>query len=126
MNGLGLPTRSLWAGAAPIGLGLLIVVCTAPLVLAFLFSADLSNAIFFVPQYVFPWSMTWSGVHPVPFRVGLDLFVWLSVAFGFSLITRRMARLPAFLVGIVVVAAVVALNHSVIKWLGFSFRLEGL
>jgi hypothetical protein len=121
-------------GSVPI-FGILALIITSAYPLAFFFAMEifrpvdwlfsLQNVFFFLPQYLFPWSMTWTVHGKVPFGLALDVGTWIVVGAGFSVATRALGRRSSLLLALPAVAATIVLSQLAIKWLGLRFLLDG-
>jgi hypothetical protein len=126
--------RSIVTGSVPIfGVLALIITTAYPLARFFamaIFSnvdwlSNLQNLFFFLPQYLFPWSMTWTARGRVPLGLALDIGTWVAVGAGFSLATRALSRRTSLLLALPAIAATIFLSQLAIQWLGLRFLLDG-
>ena len=112
--------RSMVTGSVPI-FGILALIITSAYPLAVVFAMEifrpvdwlfnLQNVFFFLPQYLFPWSMTWTVHGAVPFGFALDVATWIAVGAGFSVATKGLRRRLSLLLALPTVAATLVLSR---------------
>jgi hypothetical protein len=121
-------------GSVPI-FAILALIITSAYPLARLFAMEifrpvdwlfnLQNVFFFLPQYLFPWSMTWTVHGKVPFGLALDVATWIVIGAGFAVATKTLKRRSALLLALPAVLATIVLSQLAIKWVGLSVALDG-
>jgi hypothetical protein len=126
--------RSLVSGSVPV-FGVLALIIASAYPLAYFFAlgvfsnvdwlSNLQNLFFFLPQYLFAWSMTWTAHGRVPFGVVLDVSTWILVAAVFSLATRKLSRWLSLVLAISAILATIVVTQMVIVRLGLQFQLDG-
>lgn len=96
-----------------------------------IFPRSLISALFFAPQYVFPFGSVYrqaraEALGGPPVGSWISVALWLTVIGVFTWVTRPL-RFPWLLIAaLVTVLLVTAAIHALLPMFGFSLRLEGL
>ncbi|MBM4187997.1 MAG: hypothetical protein FJ206_11885 [Gemmatimonadetes bacterium] len=130
-----MPTSQFPARAFPLAIfaGVLGLVAAAPSVAWAYWGSwhyRITNALYFGPQYVFPFGYTWRPLpepspdaHPIGHLASAA--VWIGVAGGFGWLARRLSAGRAAWAAVGVILLVTAALHLAVRALGWRFWCDG-